>query len=165
MLGHMTIALTQRQATFTNPELTPSHPIGKSSLRFLLDASHGGAYSVIELRLAPGFAGPPMLHHHTHEEASFVVLEGRLEITTGERSRQLGPGDLAHLPPGIDFVWKNASLELPARCLCIYAPAGFEQMMLDISRAFAERPLTPDGAREVMPGIWRKYGVEMARGR
>ena len=156
--------MTQRHATFTSLESAPPRAMGPTSIRFLLEKSHGAAYSVIEFHAAPAFVGPPLPHHHTREEASFMVLEGTLTITVGEEARSVGPGGLAHLPPGVDFTWRNASAEAPARFLCIYAPAGFEQMFPDTARAFAERggSPTPEAMREVMPSIWQKYGIELA---
>lgn len=153
-----------RQATFTSVDDARAQSLGPTSLRYLLEASHGGAYSVIELQIAPGFTGPPMLHHHTREEASFIVLEGTLAITTKGVERRVGPGGLAHLPPGVDFVWRNASGEAPARALCIYAPAGFEQMFVDVERAVVEHggPPGPELMQRVMPPIWQKYGIGLA---
>lgn len=139
--------------------------MGPATLRFLLDASHRAAYAVVEFRVPPGFVGPPMPHHHTREEASFVVLEGALAITVDAEPRTVGAGGLAHVPPGVDFIWRNASTEHPARFLCIYAPAGFEQMFVDTAQAVAERggAPTPETMREVMPAIWQRYGIELAR--
>lgn len=143
----------------------PNHGMGPASLRFLLDASRGGAFSIIELRVPPGFSGPPMPHRHTREEASFVVVEGALTMTIRGEAHRVAAGGLAHLPRGVDFTWQNASAEQPARFLCVYAPGGFEQMFLDVERAFAahQGPPTPEAMREIMPPIWRKYGLELAR--
>lgn len=154
-----------REPTITTPDRVPSRAMGPTSIRFLFEASRGGAYSVIELHAAPGFAGPPMPHHHTREEASFVVLEGALTFDIAGASHRVDAGGLAHLPPGVDFTWKNASAEAPARFLCIYAPAGFEQMFLDVERAVVDRgePPTPAAMRELMPPIWQKYGIAMAK--
>ncbi len=162
----MTNPGTPRQPTFTSPEDTPTVGAGPARIRVLFDATHGGAFSVIELHAAPGFSGPPMPHHHTREEASFIVLEGALSIAFHGVLQVVGAGGFAHVPPGIDFTWKNASTEHHARFLCVYSPAGFEQMFVDVARAFAERaaPPTPENMREVMPALWKKYGIEMPRG-
>ena len=161
----MTQRTIPREPTITTPETAPARTLGPSTIRFLLEASRGGAYSVIEMRVAPGFVGPPMPHHHTREEASFVVLDGALALGIDGVERHVAAGGLAHLPPGVDFVWKNASADAPARFLCIYAPAGFEQMFVDTERAFAARgePPTPAAMREIMPPLWQRYGIELAR--
>ncbi len=154
-----------REPTFTSPESAPARTMGPTSIRFLLERTHGAAYSVIEMRAAPGFVGPPVPHHHTREEASFLVLEGALVVTVSGTEHHVGAGGLAHLPPGVDFKWRNASADAPARFLCIYVPAGFEQMFVDVARAFAGRsgPPTPAVMAEVMPPIWQQYGIGIAR--
>lgn len=139
--------------------------MGPMSIRFLLEKSHGAAFSVLDFRAPPGFVGPPVPHHHTREEASFLVLEGALTVTVDGTPHEVGPGGFVHLPPRVDFTWKNARSDAPARFLCIYAPAGFEEMFLDSERTFAARggAPTPETIREVMPSIWQKYGIEVAR--
>jgi quercetin dioxygenase-like cupin family protein len=133
-------------------------------VRFLLEAKHGGAFSVCEFCAAPGFSGPPIPHHHTREEASFLVLEGKLAITIGGTEHVVGPGDLVHLPRAIDFVWRNASSSEPARFISVYCPAGFEQMFADVARSVGDRAPTPEVLRELMPPLWQKYGIGVSRG-
>ncbi len=159
----MTDRAIPREPTFTTPDTTQTISAGPLRVRYLLDASHRGAFSVLELQAAPGFIGPPMPHHHTREEASFLVLEGALTIAIAGTDHQVSAGGLAHLPPGVDFTWRNASTELPARFLCVYAPAGFEQMFADVQSAFAAlgAPPTPAAMRDVMPPIWQKYGIAL----
>lgn len=151
-------------ATFTSPDNTRAVAAGPTAIRLLLEASHGGAYSVLEFRAAPGFTGPPIPHHHTREQASFIVLEGALTVTVGAIEHHVGAGGLAHLPAGVDFTWKNANQDEPARFLCVYSPAGFEQMFADAARAFESLggPPTPAAMKEVMPPLWAKYGIGLA---
>lgn len=150
--------------SITTLESSPPHDVGPASVRFLLEASHGAKFSVIEMHAAAGFSGPPMPHHHTREEASFLVLEGSLAVTVGGRDVALPTGAFAHIPIGVDFMWRNASTSAPVRFLCVYAPAGLEQMFRDIEGAFAARggPPTPASMREVMPPSWQKYGIALA---
>lgn len=151
----------RRAATFTDPTTTTTLSVPGATLRLVFEAAHGGAFSVLEFQAGPGFNGPPVPHHHTREEASFLVLEGELSLSTGGADRRLGPGSMAHLPPGVDFTWRNASAEAPARFLCVYAPAGFEQMFRATAQAVAERggPVSPETMRAVMPGVWARFGV------
>jgi quercetin dioxygenase-like cupin family protein len=37
-------------------------------------------------------------HHHPHEQGG-VVLSGRLELTIGDQTRTLGPGEMYIIPP------------------------------------------------------------------
>src|SRR5690349_10059019 len=49
----------------------------------VLSEETGGAYAVLEQKIPPGH-GPP-LHVHRHKTEIFYVLDGRFEITIGER--------------------------------------------------------------------------------
>src|SRR6516165_8482899 len=51
----------------------------------------GGAYCLLEVSLAPGMAVPR--HTHTREDEVYFVLAGELEVTVGEKTFVLGPGD------------------------------------------------------------------------
>lgn len=135
-----------------------------TEIRFLLRKEDGAAFSVCELRAAPGFRGPPIPHHHTREEAIFLVIEGTLAITIRGTEHRVGPGDLVHLPRSVDFVWRNESDTAPARFISVYCPAGFEQMFADAAEALGDRPPTPELLREVMPPLWKKYGLGQAGG-
>jgi mannose-6-phosphate isomerase-like protein (cupin superfamily) len=135
---------------------------GGTTIRILLGAEHGAASSICEFRAAPGFAGPPIPHHHTREEAVFLVVDGAIAVVFGDDEQRLGPGDLAHLPPGVDFTWRNASESEPAHFLCSYAPAGFERIFADITAALAGREPSADVLREIIPPLWRRYGIEPA---
>lgn len=156
--------MTPSEPTITSVESSQPRTLGPSSLRVLLDARQA-AFSVIEMQAPPGFAGPPIPHHHTREEAAFIVIDGALILQVGGRAHRLEAGGLAHLPRGVDFTWRNANDNAPARFLCVYSPAGFEQMFGDVERAFAEKGLDPSPAamREIMPGIWQKYGIVPAK--
>jgi quercetin dioxygenase-like cupin family protein len=157
--------MTQPEPTFTSVASSPTSALGPSSVRLLLDASHQTAFSVMEMQTPPGFAGPPIPHRHTREEAAFIVIDGAIIVDVAGHSHRVDAGGLAHLPRGVDFTWRNASDSAPARFLCVYAPAGFERMFGDVQGAFVERGLTPSPAamREIMPGIWQKYGITPAK--
>lgn len=40
------------------------------------------------------------LHHHPHEQGG-IVLSGRMELTIGEETRILGPGEMYLIPPSV----------------------------------------------------------------
>ena len=133
-----------------------------ASVRIVLDASSGAPFSVTEMVAEPGFAGPPIPHHHTREHASFHVHEGRIRVVVGGVPHDLEAGAFLHLPPGVDFLWSNP-FDSPARVTCTYSPAGFEEMLQDIVDAMNARAGQGSPAeimREIVPPIWRKYGVE-----
>ena len=133
-----------------------------ASVRIVLGASSGAPFSVLEMLVEPGFAGPPIPHHHTREHASFHVHEGRIRVVVGGEPHDLEAGALLHLPPGVDFLWSNP-FDSPARVTCIYSPAGFEEMFQDIidaMRARAGQGSPAEIMREIVPALWARYGVE-----
>ncbi len=48
---------------------------------------------------APGFVGTRHLHERTEE--IMIVVEGEIEVTVGDETRMLGPGDVAVVPRGV----------------------------------------------------------------
>src|SRR5215470_3270847 len=51
----------------------------------------GGAYCLLDVGLAPGMGVPR--HTHTREDEVYFVLAGELEVTVGEKTFVLRPGD------------------------------------------------------------------------
>lgn len=60
-----------------------------------LQAFSGDLLMVTRVRLEPASVIPP--HDHPNEQMS-VVLEGSLEMTLADETRQLGPGDVVAIP-------------------------------------------------------------------
>ena len=77
---------------------------------------------IIELRVAPGWDGPP-LHHHDFDEA-FYVLEGELTFQLGEQLRAAGPGELIFAPRGTIHTLANLA-ERQARYILVCTPGQF----------------------------------------
>lgn len=49
--------------------------------------------------IRPG--GRYRMHSHPHEQFSFM-LKGRLRLTVGDETREIGPGDMWHAPPNVE---------------------------------------------------------------
>jgi quercetin dioxygenase-like cupin family protein len=62
-------------------------------------ADTGGAYTLIEMSLAPGVGVPR--HTHTREDESYFVLSGELEVIVGEERFVLKTGDTLVAPRDI----------------------------------------------------------------
>lgn len=60
---------------------------------------HGDRQSIVRYVYAPGSVFP--VHHHPEEQVT-VVLSGRIVFTVGGIRRDLGPGDVAVIPPGTE---------------------------------------------------------------
>ena len=116
----------------------------------------GGAFSLLDYELAPGFASLP--HHiHAREHEAVYVLEGRLLVLLGESEHVLRPSDFVFLPRGIAHSLCNPSPE-PARFLLVLMPSGFE-------RCFAElETLLESGSgleHEDLALVLTRYGVRI----
>ena len=78
--------------------------------------------SLAEARLAPGAATTP--HHHAVTEEIYYILTGTADMTLGDETRPVGPGDAIAIPPGCRHTIRNTGLgELVFLCTC--AP-GYE---------------------------------------
>jgi quercetin dioxygenase-like cupin family protein len=96
-----------------------------------------GRFAVIEF-LFPQYASPP---RHTHpQDESYVVLDGRLTIESGQHRFQLTVGGVAVVPMGVPHTFRVDSET--ARVLVLSTPAGLERMVLDgsVSATSAELP-------------------------
>ena len=105
-----------------------------------------GELSIIELRLAPGWDGPP-LHHHDFDEA-FYVLAGELTFQLGERRRVAGPGEVVFAPRGSHHTLANHGSS-GARYLLVCTPGGFER--------YFDRLAAEHAGVEPPPEAWLPY--------
>jgi quercetin dioxygenase-like cupin family protein len=87
-------------------------------------ADSDGRVAVMDNRIGPGRAGPP-LHHHAFDEA-FYVLEGELTFQLDGQRLTRRPGELAFARGGVHHTFANLSAG-EARTLIICTPAGFER--------------------------------------
>ncbi len=60
----------------------------------------GGAVSADVIAVPPGWAGPPLHVHHSHEK-TFMVLAGRLACQSGERRIVGGAGRALRRPEAL----------------------------------------------------------------
>jgi mannose-6-phosphate isomerase-like protein (cupin superfamily) len=96
---------------------------------------------------APGnFPGQP-LHVHPGFDETFMVLEGRLELTVREERSELTAGATAYVGGCVPHTFRNPDAE-PARYLIVCSPGGFEHYF----RAVAT------GDEEMMAAICERFG-------
>lgn len=88
----------------------------------------GGRFSIVEMRVPPGGGPPP--HRHDFEE-TFRVLEGEVEFTFRGEKHVAGPGATVNVPSNAPHNFRNVS-HAPARLLCICAPAGQDELFLEV---------------------------------
>ena len=87
----------------------------------------GGAYCLLEVSLAPGMA--VARHTHTREDEVYSVLAGELEVTVGENTFVLQPGDTMLAPRDIPHEISNSG-NTTNHYLLIFSPSGFEEFIM-----------------------------------
>jgi len=108
--------------------------LGASEALILAGGSDGiGSLTVVEMEVAPGFAGPPP-HLHDKLIDSFYVLEGTLHVRLGEESLDAEAGSYALVPPGTLHTFSNPS-DAPARVLNVQAPGGLDAYLRELAAA------------------------------
>jgi mannose-6-phosphate isomerase-like protein (cupin superfamily) len=134
--------------------------MGANEIALKVTSAQGEKFALVEFRVAPRFAAPAVLHHHTREDWAAYVVEGEVTFVFSEREVRASAGATVFVPAGADFTWRN-DREEPARYLAIYAPAGFEQFFPDLAGAVAAggRAPTPEVMRQVIPPLWAKYDI------
>lgn len=125
-------------------------------------AETGGRYCQWEAVVPPGGGPPP--HVHTREEEGFLVLEGELTFYAGSEKIVAGPGTFLNMPIGQPHCFKNESTAR-ARMIITIAPAGLEEMFLEIGQSLPEGttepvPPAPDEIPRLLAAAPR-YGVEI----
>lgn len=109
--------------------------------------------------MAPRFAAPPMLHHHTREDWVAYVVEGEVIFIFSDGEVRAPTGTTVFVPAGADFAWRNDADE-PARYLAIHSPAGFDQFFVDVAEEVTGRggAPTPEVMQQVVPRYGRSTG-------
>ena len=106
-------------------------------------ADTNGQLTVVEVSEPPNAEAP--LHVHRREDEAFYVLEGSATIYVGDQVFEAGPGDFAFGPRDVPHRYTVG----PDGCrmLFICTPAGFEDLVIDMSRP-AERLTLPPASTE-----------------
>jgi quercetin dioxygenase-like cupin family protein len=91
-------------------------------------AETNGAYTLIEVVVAPG-GGVPMAHVHPNQSETFEVIEGHLSMKAGRDKLVARPGDVVTVAPGqVHKFWNDR--DYPVHFRCTVAPAlGFERFI------------------------------------
>lgn len=128
-------------------------PIGRSSVRLLsVGADTAELSSTEEIRVPPGFDGPPP-HFHRKTNHSWFVTEGQLRLTVQDESHELSPGGFVHVPVGCVHTFANLTSD-PAAMVEFTTPGGFDRYLSELADAF------PEGTeidQDVMIGIMARH--------
>ncbi|WP_231962154.1 cupin domain-containing protein [Symmachiella dynata] len=120
-----------------------------------------GKYATFEALVPPGCGPPP--HIHSREEESFLVLEGQIAFQNGEERLVADVGTFVNMPVGSLHCFKNET-DQPARMLISVAPAGLEQMFLEVGQPLDDAEMTPPPSRADIDKLLEaapRYGVEI----
>jgi mannose-6-phosphate isomerase-like protein (cupin superfamily) len=121
-------------------------------------ADTAGLYCLIDM-LVPDGGGPPA-HRHDFEEM-FTLLEGELEFTFRGQTQTVRAGSTPHM-----FRNKSGSM---ARMLCLCAPAGQEELFIEVGFPVISRTSPPPKASDeelaekgtLLATLLPKYRTEM----
>jgi mannose-6-phosphate isomerase-like protein (cupin superfamily) len=100
----------------------------------------GAAYSLVELRVAPGKG--IARHIHTREEEAYFVLSGELEATIGDDVFILKAGETLIAPRDIPHALRNPG-KVANHYLTLFSPSGFEGFLEAISVAASDGAVAP----------------------
>src|SRR5262244_3806570 len=100
----------------------------------------GGAYCLLEVSLAPGMGVPR--HTHTREDEVYFVLAGELEVTVGEKTFVLRPGDTLLAPRDIPHKLRNSG-KTTNDYLLVFSPSGFEEFIMATAVPAPENAVAP----------------------
>jgi quercetin dioxygenase-like cupin family protein len=114
-----------------------------SRIDYLTTANQSQSCSVLELSVAPGF--DTGAHYHTKMEEFFYVLEGQLNLRSGDRTMCGGPGTFMFVPRNTPHSYGNPG-PATARVLLITSPSGFEKYFDELAQ-LAARGGPPDPAK------------------
>ena len=82
-----------------------------------------GKYAMLEAFVPPGGGPPP--HINSQEEESFLILEGEITFTVGDKQIVATSGTFANMPVGSLHSVSHVT-DKPARMIITVAPAGLE---------------------------------------
>lgn len=119
-------------------------PVLGHRLSFTDTERDGRPVTRCEMWVRPGGGVPP--HVHPSIEEDFEVLEGRLQLLSGRRWGEAGPGEHVVVPPGTRHAYRNRGDE-EVHAICWVSPpderlAGFLGDAADLA---AQRKLTKSG--------------------
>ena len=86
----------------------------------------GGAYCLLDLRVAPGKGVPR--HTHTREDEALFVISRELEASVGDEIFALRAGKTLIAPRNIPHQLRNSG-NVTNHYLIMFSPAGFEEFL------------------------------------
>jgi mannose-6-phosphate isomerase-like protein (cupin superfamily) len=140
----------QQRALVVRPDAGRIIPIGRSSVRLLsVGSDTADLSSAEEIRVPPGFDGPPP-HFHERTNHSWFVTEGELRLTVEGVSHDLSAGGFVYVPVGSSHKFANLTPE-PAAMVEFTTPGGFDRYLAELAEAFPSgTEIDPERMLEIM---------------
>jgi quercetin dioxygenase-like cupin family protein len=121
----------------------------------------GGAYCLLDLRVAPGKGVPR--HTHTREDEALFVLSGELEASVGDETFTLRAGETLIAPRNISHRLRNSG-NVANHYLIMFSPAGFEGFLRATSVPAPDNAVAPtEPPRIAVQNVFElasDYGIE-----
>jgi quercetin dioxygenase-like cupin family protein len=128
--------------------------VGQLEIRYLVEGAKAGGLGLFELTVPAGARVPPP-HSHSHNEECVYVLEGVLQYSVDEETRDLAPGDWMSTPRGAVHRFDNPGTKT-ARALVMLTPDIGEQYFRDLE-AIVSTGAPPD--RVKLMEVMTRYGL------
>ena len=129
----------KRRSLVVRPDEGRAYEMGRMRAVFFADGDEtGDRYSISEWSLEARTEGPGA-HSHPDDHV-FYVIEGTLGLVLDGQREEAPRGSYAVIPGGVQHDFDNPGAET-CRFISINAPAGFEQMMPQLVKWFADNPL------------------------
>lgn len=144
----------------TERELSNSHWYLGHFLSLLIGSEQtGGKYALLRVTERRGLEPPP--HTHTREDETFLVLDGEIDYTVGDKTFSAKSGSVMFLPRNIQHSFKIQTET--AETMMLLTPGGFENYFLEMSEEAKslELPPMPEGSPDVqkLVATASKYGI------
>lgn len=137
--------------------------LGSLTLTKVMGSDTVGGLDLVDHRVPAGYTPPK--HVHRDADEVFYLIDGRLEVTCGDDSWQVGPGSVVFLPRGVPHGF-TVGPDRPARTLLINARAGFGDVVVELGTAADGLELpgkdVPVPGPEQIGTVSARYGIEPA---
>ena len=147
------------------PDIAPAVKYQRKPKRYYFDVAlgsifvsgedTGGAYCLLDLRVAPGKGVPR--HTHTSEDEAYLVLSGELEAIVGDQVFTLRAGETLIAPRNIPHQLRNSGT-IANHYLIMFSPAGFEEFLKATSVPAPDDAVAPTEP----PGVAARNVFELA---